>query len=73
MHILPNDNFFYCDTVIHTDTVNLASTMERTSKKMKIQVAEMTYRLLQDAPNMNFQLKKRSEGVDFGDKGLQNA
>ena len=40
---------------------------------MKIQVAEMTYRLLQDAPNMNFQLKKRSEGVDFGDKGLQNA
>ncbi|EED89210.1 predicted protein [Thalassiosira pseudonana CCMP1335] len=55
------------------DTVNLASTMERTSKKMKIQVAEITYRLLQDAPNINFQLKKRSEGVDFGDKGLQNA
>ncbi len=64
---------FFAVILSYTDTVNLASTMERTSKKMKIQVAEMTYRLLQDAPNMNFQLKKRSEGVDFGDKGLQNA
>lgn len=57
------------------DTVNFASRMESTSKKMKIQCAEITYRLLQDAPNMNFGLNKRMEGdvagVQIKGKGHQ--
>jgi len=57
------------------DTVNFASRMESTSKKMRIQCAEITYRLLMDAPNMNFTLTKRMEGgiagVDIKGKGHQ--
>jgi len=57
------------------DTVNFASRMESTSKKMKIQCAEITYRLLMDGPNMNFTLTKRMEGgiagVDIKGKGHQ--
>jgi len=57
------------------DTVNFASRMESTSKKMKIQCAEVTYRLLMDAPNMNFQLSKRMEdgiaGIEVKGKGHQ--
>ena len=56
-----------------SDTVNFASRMESTSKKMRIQVAEITYRLLQDSPNMNFELEKRMEdgvaGVEVKGKG----
>ena len=44
------------------DTVNFASRMESTSKKMKIQVAEITYRLLQDSPTLDFALTKRVDG-----------
>lgn len=49
-----------------TDTVNFASRMESTSVKMKIQIAELTYRLLQDSPNMMFVLEKRKEGDNVG-------
>ena len=48
------------------DTVNFASRMESTSKKMKIQVAEITYRLLLDSPNMDFAMTKRMEGDIVG-------
>jgi atrial natriuretic peptide receptor A len=57
------------------DTVNFASRMESTSKKMRIQCAYITYRLLQDSPNMHFNLVKRVEGdivgVDIKGKGHQ--
>lgn len=57
------------------DTVNFASRMESTSKKMRIQCAEITYRLLQDSPNFKFHLTKRIEGdvvgVEVKGKGHQ--
>ena len=36
-------------------------TLEKTSKKGKIQCSEMTYRLLHDAPNMQFVINQRVE------------
>lgn len=57
------------------DTVNFASRMESTSKKMRIQCAEITFRLLRDAPNRYFELTKRMEGdisgVNIKGKGHQ--
>ncbi len=57
------------------DTVNFASRMESTSKKMQIQCAEITYRLLLDSPSVDFHLTKRVEGdvvgVDIKGKGHQ--
>lgn len=57
------------------DTVNFASRMESTSKKMYIQCAEITSHLLGDAPSMSFDLTKRREGdivgVDIKGKGHQ--
>lgn len=48
------------------DTVNFASRMESTSSKMKIQISELTYRLLQDSPDMTFDFEKRTEGGHIG-------
>ena len=55
------------------DTVNLASRMESTSIKMKIQCSDTTYRLLTDAEDHEFDLEKRIEngvsGVHAKGKG----
>ena len=58
------------------DTIDLASRLEKTSKKMKLQVSEVTYRLLRDAPGMQFVLKQRVDkdgtaGVEIKGKGNQ--
>jgi class 3 adenylate cyclase len=57
------------------ETVDYASKMEATSKKMKIQVSEMTYRLLNDCVNLKFVMTKRMEGgiagVEIKGKGQQ--
>eukprot|EP00984_Skeletonema_dohrnii_P000700 scaffold211_cov83-Skeletonema_dohrnii-CCMP3373.AAC.6 len=57
------------------ETVDFASKMESTSKKMKIQVSEMTYRLLLDCVNLKFVMTKRMEGgiagVEIKGKGQQ--
>ena len=50
------------------DTIDYASRLEKTSKKMKIQVSEVTYRLLQDAPAIQFELSK-TDGVEVKGKG----
>lgn len=52
--------------ISYLDTVNFASRMESTSIRMKIQVSELTYRLLQDSPNMIFDLDQRREGENIG-------
>jgi hypothetical protein len=58
------------------DTVNLASRMESSSKKMKIQCSDFTRQLLQDAPDFTFEMEQRVEngvkGVDLKGKGLTN-
>uniref|UniRef100_A0A7S1FMU1 Phosphodiesterase n=1 Tax=Corethron hystrix TaxID=216773 RepID=A0A7S1FMU1_9STRA len=58
------------------NTVNLASRMESTSKKSKVQCSETTYRLLRDAQNYVFDLESRIEngvhGIQVKGKGLQS-
>jgi class 3 adenylate cyclase len=41
------------------DAVNVAARMESTSQPMKIQCSDMTYSLLRDAPNYDFQFARR--------------
>lgn len=55
---------------VYGDTVNTASRMESNSDSMKIQCAEMTYRMLRDAPNHKFILEKRDGGITVKGKGL---
>jgi hypothetical protein len=45
--------------------------METTSEKMKIQCSEMSYRLLRDAPNYEFNLIDRG-GIEIKGKGRMN-
>jgi len=56
------------------DTVNLASRMESTSHKMRIQCSDFTARLLLDAPNYTFNTEERTNrgvrGVNVKGKGL---
>ena len=56
------------------DTVNLASRMESNSKKMRIQCADFTHRLLLDAPDFSFYMEEREEngvmGIDVKGKGI---
>lgn len=58
------------------DTVNLASRMESTSKKMRVQCSDFTRQLLQDAPDFTFETEEREEngvkGVHLKGKGLTN-
>lgn len=56
------------------NTVDLASMLEKTSKKMRIQCSEVTYRLLHDSPGMKFVLTQRTDkegkvGVDIKGRG----
>jgi len=58
------------------DTVNIASRMESSSKIMKIQCSDFTYRLLRDAPNFTFDIVEREEngvkGVSVKGKGMSH-
>lgn len=52
------------------DTVNLASRMESTSKKMQLQVCPSTQRLLLDAPTHDFDCVERLNDDD-GEPGIE--
>jgi len=58
------------------EAVNLALKMRLSSRTMKIQCSDLTFRLLSDAPNHFFDLEERSEdgiiGVEVKGKGLMN-
>ena len=51
------------------DTVNFASRMESTSKKMQLQVCPSTQRLLLDAPTHDFECVERRD--DDGELGIE--
>jgi len=49
------------------DTSTVASRMESSSKRMKIQCSDVTWRLLQDAPHYNFMFQEAKEQVQMED------
>lgn len=58
------------------DTVNFAARMEQTSKTMRLQISPVTYRMLLDAPNHDFEFEARQDdegelGVEIKGKGRQ--
>jgi len=59
------------------DTVNFASRMESTSRTMRIQCSDLTFRLLNDAPHYVFNVEQRRDngiiGVEMKGKGHVNS
>lgn len=49
------------------DTSTVASKMESSSKRMKIQCSDVTWRLLQDAPRYNFMFQEAKEQIQMED------
>jgi class 3 adenylate cyclase len=60
-HIRPQYNIF-------GDTVSITSGLESSSRKMKIHISDMTWRLLQDAPTYRFDFAEGSTDIGLSGK-----